>query len=148
MCAANFECTPWPLFGSRGITAVDTQSPVVELSAALDVNEDATLISGLIVLSAPLGQSAQHRPQLSSLGGQDVLRTAAAVRNRSAEQPFFDEVRKPLSQDCFRDLEVIVEVGEPSDAVKRVAQNEECPAFADDLQRPGYRAGLGGIIAR
>jgi hypothetical protein len=30
----------------------------------------------------------------------------AAVRNRSAEQPFFDEERKTLSQNCFRHIEV------------------------------------------
>jgi hypothetical protein len=52
-----------------------------------------------------------------------------------------------LSQNCVRVLKVGVKVGEQSEAVERVAQNEQRPAFADDLPRPGDRAVIGGIMS-
>jgi hypothetical protein len=52
-----------------------------------------------------------------------------------------------LSHNCFRVLEAGVKVAEPSDAVERVAQNEQRPAFIGDLPRPGDRAVIGGIMS-
>jgi hypothetical protein len=88
-----------------------------------------------------------RQPRWSSFRRTRSERRCAAVRNRSTEQTFFDEERKTLSQNCFRVIEVGVKVGEPLDAVERVAQNEQRPAFVDDLPLPGDRAFIGGIMS-
>ena len=62
--------------------------------------------------------------------------------------PFLDEKCQPLGQNRFGDIEVDLEVGEPSDAVERVAHDEQRPAFTNDLQRPGDRAVLVGVVTR
>ena len=54
----------------------------------------------------------------------------------------------PPRRNSFGDPEVALEVGEPPDAVERVAHDEQRPAFADDLQRPGDRAVLVGVVTR
>ena len=48
-----------------------------------------------------------------------------------------DQAAQPAGQDGFRDIEVRLEVVEALHTEERIAEDQERPALADDLQRTG-----------
>jgi uncharacterized circularly permuted ATP-grasp superfamily protein len=58
------------------------------------------------------------------------------------EDPGLDEPLQPVLQDVARDAEALREVAEPADAEERVADDQQRPALADELERASHGAGL------
>lgn len=113
-----------------------------EFGAAVRVPEDSQL--GLLeVLTAPLREGPQRRPQRDAALGDDVLVARRRLLVAALfEDPLLGERLEPGREDGARDAEVDEEVVVAPDAVERVADDEERPPLADDLQRAGDRAFL------
>ena len=92
-------------------------------------------------LVTPLAQRGHDRPQGAALVGEEVVVAAAAfVVGATLEDPGGDEGVESDREDVAGDPEALDEVLEAADAEERVAQDQQRPPLADDLQRLGDRA--------
>src|SRR4051794_25947554 len=88
------------------------------------------------VAVAPLHEREQRDAELRPLLGQPVLVAlgALAVAN-PLEDPLLDEPGEPVREHVARDAEALLELVEAADAEEGVADDEQCPALADELER-------------
>jgi hypothetical protein len=101
------------------------------------------------VLVPPCPQGAEHGPQISALRGQLVLEALGALLVAAPlEDPVLDEPSEAVAEDRAREPEPRLEVGEAPDADGGLAQDQQRPAVADDLERRGDGAVLVGVGAR
>ena len=93
----------------------------------------------------PSHQGVNGRPQVLTR-----LRDAVFVPTRAVlvafQQPGVDEIGEPRGEHGAGDVEVGEQVGEPADAEQAVAQHQQRPSLADDLQRPRERAVLPVVV--
>ena len=73
--------------------------------------------------------------------GQDVFVARRSFAVAAAfEQPGFDQGLEPSRQDIGRDPEALLELIEPRQPERRIAQNEYAPPLPDPLEAAGDRA--------
>src|SRR2546421_7230211 len=87
----------------------------------------------------------ENRPEAQSSIGQEVFVAAGAVL-ASFEHPFGDEAVESVGQHCAGDVEVGQKIVEAAYAEKAVADDEDRPALADELERASDRAGLELVV--
>ena len=116
----------------------------VQIAAALGVPSDHGRTFGVgLVAVAPLHEREQDRHQLTALVRQAVFlaRPAAGLAVlRPLEDPLVDEQGQPLGQEVARALQDAVELLEPRGAVEALADDQQRPLLAQDLQGAGDRA--------
>ena len=106
-----------------------------EAQAPLRVVEHVTV--------APLAQGDQHVAQLPALVGQPVLLAAApavGLIGRRGEDPGGDEATQPVRQRRPADPEAGDEVVEAAHPVHHVADDQDAPTVAEQVERPSHRA--------
>src|SRR4029453_527170 len=84
-------------------------------------------------LIAPFGQGMENRPEAASSVGQEVFVAAGAVL-ASLEHPFGCGAVEQIGQHCAGDVEVGQKIVEAAYAEKAVADDEDRPALADELE--------------
>src|SRR5262245_31352345 len=97
---------------------------------------------------APLAQRRQGDVELAALRGEPVLeaRRALAVRD-SLQDRLRHQPVEPVGEDVPRNSEALLELVEPAQPEEDVADDEQRPALADDLERPRDRAVLALVAA-
>src|SRR5690606_15058530 len=92
-------------------------------------------------LVAPLPEGHHHRPQGGALPGEHVdVPAARLVVAAALHDPGLAEGVQPVREDVAGDAETTLEVVEPGHAEQGVADDQERPPLADDLERAGDRA--------
>jgi hypothetical protein len=97
------------------------------------------------LLITPFGQGMQNRPEAPSSIGQEILASAEAVL-ASFEHPFADESVESAGQHRAGDVQVDKKVAEAAYAEEAVADDEDRPALADELERASDRAVLELVV--
>jgi acyl-CoA thioesterase len=107
--------------------------------AVVSVLEKEWLIAGTEdPLITPLAQRRHHRPEGAAFVGEEVVVTpACVVIGNPFEDACVDECVEAGCQDVAGDAEAVDEVVEAADAEEAVAQDQQGPPFANDLQRLG-----------
>ena len=84
---------------------------------------------------APLPERDDHGPQVAALFGEDVVeaRRTLAVGD-PLEHALVDEVGEPLVEDVAGDAKSFLELVEPCHTHEGVADDQQAPPLADDLQ--------------
>src|SRR5215216_5965274 len=136
------------LAGERRAAAPADQA-LVRRAAAAHVLDDSRRPLGLgVVAVAPEHEMPQHRPQLPCLRRGVVLE---AIRPRliapALQYALGDEVVEPLRQHAAGDAEAGEQPVEAVHAKQHIAQDQQRPALADDLQGPGDGADLLVVVA-
>ena len=91
--------------------------------------------SGVDVLRAPAAEGDERGPELERLLGQEVVVAGGALLvGLASQQAGVDELGEPAGQHAARHLQPLLEVVEAADAEERVAQDQQRPALADDLE--------------
>jgi hypothetical protein len=72
-----------------------------------------------------------------------VLLVAHAI-----DDAMLGEAPQAVAQYRTRDAELALEVVEAAGAEERLADQEQCPTIADDLERRSHRTVLVGVVAR
>ena len=72
---------------------------------------------------------------------------AARAARRARRCPCSSSVASRAASIALRDVEAPLEVVEAADAEQEVADDQQRPALADDLERPRHRAGLARVVA-
>jgi hypothetical protein len=86
----------------------------------------------------PGGQPGQHRGEVAALGGQPV----GAARVGPAHHALLLEQAQALGQQVGGDAgEGPLQLGPAPPAQQQLADDQQRPAVADDLQRAGHRPG-------
>ena len=119
------------------------------LAAAAAVADDARPAAGCrVVAVAPVRQRDHDRPEVDALLGQVVLEALRALLIEAAlEDAVVDESLQAVGEHVAGDAEIALEVLEAADAEERVAQQQDRPAVAEDLERAGDGAVLGFVRA-
>src|ERR1700730_6193855 len=100
------------------------------------------------VAVAPLPQPDQGDVEVQALLGQlVVVAIGPAAVWHSLEDPLVDELVEPGRQDVAGDPKALLELIETAKAQERISDDQQGPAFADDLERAGNRAVLPLIVA-
>jgi len=97
---------------------------------------------------APPQQRNDGGEQLEALLGQAVLEADAAARlavGLLAEDALVDESLEARAEDVARAADCALEVREAPHAVESLAEDEQCPLLADDIERATDRAVLGAV---
>jgi len=90
---------------------------------------------------APLQERDQHRIEIAALIGQRIFEARRMLLIRAPlEDSGVGEALEPRGQHVGCDRQRRLEVVEPALAEKHVAQNEQRPPIADDVERAGDRA--------
>ncbi|GAA3432976.1 hypothetical protein GCM10018954_025790 [Kutzneria kofuensis] len=103
-------------------------------------------IGGVAV--APVEQGDQDRVQLLALGGEPVLVTgplAGLLVALPVEDAVLDQRRQAGGEQVAGDADAPLELLEPPVAVERLAQDQQRPPLAHDLQRARDRTVLGAV---
>jgi hypothetical protein len=107
-------------------------------AAALVAQHDRRSRRGRGVPIAPAQQLDDHRPQIEPLGRQPVF-----VAHRPLlvgdlfENPLGHEAIEARGEHVAGDAEALLHLVEAPPAEEYVAQHEDRPALADELERPG-----------
>jgi hypothetical protein len=64
------------------------------------------------------------------------------------DEPVLDQCRQPSAEHGARDVQPRLQLAEAPHAEEEVAQDQQRPALADDLERPRQRAALRLVLAR
>ena len=84
---------------------------------------------------APLSKRDDHRPQIAALFGEDVVvARRMLVVGHPLEDAFVDEVGEALVEHVAGDAKPFLEVVETRHAHEGVANDQQAPPLADDLQ--------------
>lgn len=127
-----------------GDERTDRASPgLIDVGAAHLVAEHPRWMIRGDVLLAPLAQTVDRRPQCDTDVGEDVL--DAAPLRASLNHPGTDQGVQPFGQDCAGDIEVGQQVTEVTHTVEAVAQDQQGPPFADNLESARQETGLAVI---
>lgn len=98
---------------------------------------------------APVHQRHEDRRQIAAGRREAILRAQRALLVRHLlENPVIHQSGQAIGEQVAGDAEVAVEVLETSDPPERVAQDQQRPTVADDIERRSDRTGLGGGIGR
>jgi hypothetical protein len=101
-----------------------------------------------VVAVAPFHEHDQRGRELAALVGEGVSRpTGARLVGKPFEHAFVAKALEPAREDVGSDPEAVLELLEALRAEDCVAEDQERPALADDLQRSGDRADLIRIVA-
>jgi hypothetical protein len=93
------------------------------------------------VAVSPLQQLHDDRPQVKALGGQPVLVAQGALLVRGLFEDFLGhEPLQARSEDVAGDPQVFAQGVKATDSEEHVAQHEQRPALADQLERARDRA--------
>ena len=87
----------------------------------------------------------ENRPEAPSSIGQEVFVAAGPVL-ASFEDPFGDEAVESVGQHGAGDVEVDQKIAEAAYAEKAVADDEDRPALADELEGASDRAVLQPVV--
>ncbi len=119
---------------------------VAHSPAAAFVYQQDRRPSRIDVAVAELHQRDEHRPQVQALFGQAVLVSKGVflVRN-PAQDAVLDERVEAVGQNVASRAGAPLEILEAARAHERVADDEQRPALADELERAGHRADLGVV---
>ena len=124
------------------LAALIADDPRLGVPAAFAVGHDQRR-SGLAreVPVTPLEQPDQHRVQLAPCLGQPVLEALRAVLVRlTLQHAVVDQRLEPVGQHVPGDRQTRGELLKAALAVERVAQHEQRPALANDVERARHRA--------
>jgi len=128
------------------LAAGAADATVIDLSATADVAHDHGRAAGRRVLVAPLHQRDEDRPEIDALAREPVLEALRTLLvARAPQDTLVDQALEPRLQDVARDPEVALEVVEAAGAEEGVAQDQQRPALADELERAGDRAVLAAL---
>ena len=95
------------------------------------------------VAVAPVQHRDHHRPEVEALLGEEVLVARRALLvGALLEDALVDQQREAGGEDVAGDAEVLLDLVEAAAAVEDVADHEQRPALAEDLEGPGDRADL------
>src|SRR3954447_2733824 len=140
-------CRSWVRVGAHVAdreegAALGADAAVVDLPAAIAVPEDhRPRVEAVDVLVAPVQQRHDRRPEVEPLLGQPVLEALRALLVADPlEHPGVDELAEPVGEHVPGEAEVPLEDVEPLRPEERLADDEEGPALADDLEGRGQRA--------
>jgi hypothetical protein len=97
------------------------------------------------LLITPFGQGMENRPEAQSSIGQKIFVASRAVL-ASFEHPFGDETVESVGQHGAGDVEVDQKIVEAAYAEKAVADDEDRPALADELEGASDRAVLQPVV--
>jgi hypothetical protein len=87
-----------------------------------------------VVAVTPFHEHNQGGPELTSLVGEHVLRPTGPLRVRDAfEQSLVAQPLEPVGEDVGGNPELRLEVLEARETDEGVAEDQQRPAFADDL---------------
>src|SRR5438067_6808088 len=115
-----------------------------QIAAALGVPSDHGRAFGVrLVAVTPLHEREQDVHQLTALVRQAIFHACSAAGFavlRSLENPLLDQQRQPLGQEVARALQDAVELLEPRGAIEALADDQQRPLLAKDLQGAGDRA--------
>src|SRR5207244_1117386 len=85
--------------------------------------------------------------QVAALAGELIFVALGALGvANSLEDALLDQPVQAVGQDVAGDAQALLEVIEAAQAEKRVADDQQRPALADDLERAGDRAVLSVIV--
>ena len=105
----------------------------------------------------PAHQPDDHRIEVERALGQAVLVPVGVGAVADAvEHPVGDELAQPVGEDVARDAEVALQLAVAADAEEPLAQDQERPAVAEDVdreldgvaRRAGRRVVSGGQLVR
>src|SRR5262245_33383727 len=147
---AAVTCGAWT--GGR-LDLVDPQA----LGALRDDRRDDRRLVGLAelearrlfahVLIAPLAKRGQRDIEVETLLRQLVLVPLRALAIEDAlEHALVDQPVEPVSQNVAGDSEALLQFVEAVEAQQDVADDQQRPALADDLERSGDRAVLAFVV--
>jgi hypothetical protein len=96
-----------------------------------------------VVAVAPLHERDDRRPEVDALLAEAVLEALGALLVAPAlEQALLGQALEAIGQDVAGDAEAALEVVEAADAQEGVADDEQRPAVAEDLEGAGDGAVL------
>src|SRR5215211_910073 len=99
------------------------------------------------VLVPPLPQTAEGDVEVAALGGESVLVAGRSLAVGDAlEHALADEPVQPVGEDVAGDPQALLELVEAANPEEHVADDQQRPALADDLQRPRDRAVLAFVV--
>src|SRR5581483_4264079 len=112
----------------------------VDLAAAVAMPDHHGWTAGGEMAVAPLEQCDEHRSQIGPPPSEPVLvpRGALLVAD-AAQDPLFDQPLEPRLKHVARDPQIALELLEAVAAEEHVAQDQQGPALADQLERAGDR---------
>jgi hypothetical protein len=89
-----------------------------------------------------LPEGDQHQVEALALRGEDVfVKRRAVARRLKREDAVIREFAEPVREDVLGEPQPALELAKPSFARQGVADNQQRPPVADDIQRPGDGAG-------
>ena len=116
---------------------------VVDLPAAVAVDDQVRRAVGRGVLVAPPHEVEDDGVEVAAAVGEPVLVPGRALGVAVAlENAGVDQALEAVGEHVARHAQAALEVVEAPDAAEGVAQDEERPAFADELERARDRADL------
>jgi len=120
--------------------ALGTSSDIFERGSAVGMHEDRG--RRLRVPPVPPVHDGDERGrEVGSLGREPVLVPKGPLLIRDLlEHAVVDKALQPVTENVLGDTEVVLELTEPAHASEHVAENQEGPAIADDLQGGGNGA--------
>src|SRR4029453_19055632 len=99
------------------------------------------------VLVPPLPQTAEGDVEVAALGGESVLVAGRSLAVGDAlEHALADEPVQPVGEDVAGDPQALLELVEAANPEEHVADDQQRPALADNLQRPRDRAVLAFVL--
>jgi len=103
------------------------------------------LARGEGVILPPLAEADQEVEQVLTLLGQDVLLIGTSTgRGLDAQDSGIDQVPQARGEDVLGDAQIALELAEAPDAVEGVADDQQRPLVADDVDG----ADPGGVGSR
>jgi len=98
---------------------------------------------GAQILVAPLTQGVERGEEVITSWRKPVLEPSGMLVVQPAlEDALLDEPRQTFLENVRRDAEAVSKLAELGDTQEGVADQEPCPAIADDLEGAGDRTGL------
>ena len=130
------------------LAALLADAAVADPAAALLVDDQhRRALGGGGVAVAPGEQRDQRRPEVEPLLGEEVL---VALRIALVGAPFedvlVDQPLEPRREHVAGDAEPLLQLVEAPPPVHHVADDQQRPALADDLERLGDRADLARVV--
>src|SRR5919198_4359748 len=99
------------------------------------------------VAIAPLHQRQERDAQLAALLGEVVLEPLGPFAIADAlDDPLVDESMQPIGQHVAGDAQAVEQLVETAEAENEVANDEQRPAVANELERAGNRAHLPFVV--
>jgi hypothetical protein len=100
------------------------------------------------VLVAPLSETGEGDVEVTPLSREPVLEPLRALAvAHLLQDALLHQAVQAVGENVTGDAEALLELVEAAEPEERVADNQQRPALADDLERPGDRAVLALVVA-